>query len=69
MNRLQYKIVKSVLAVGADPLKFAKLCNAEPLDFIAVQTTDNFDQYVETVRNNQAPGNVEDMIKSMFGGK
>lgn len=69
MNRLQYKIVKSVLAVGADPIKFAKLCNAEPLDFIAVQTTDNFDQYIETVQNNQTPGSVEDMVKSMFGGK
>lgn len=68
MNRLQYKIVKSVLAVGADPIKFAKMCKAEPMDFIAVQTTDNFDQYIETVTDNRPDFSAEDIIRSMFGG-
>lgn len=68
MNRLQYKIVKSVLAVGADPIKFAKLCNAEPLDFIAVQTTDNFDQFIETINNNIIPTTADDIIRNAFGG-
>lgn len=68
MNRLQYKIVKSVLAVGADPIKFAKMCKAEPMDFIAVQTTDNFDQYIETVVNNTAPIDAEQIIRNAFGG-
>lgn len=69
MNRLQYKIVKSVLAVGADPIKFAKMCKAEPMDFIAVQTTDNFDQYIDTVVNNTAPFDAEQIIKDMMKGK
>lgn len=65
MNKLQYKIVKSVLAVGADPIKFAKMCNAEPMEFIKVQTTDNYEQYAD---EDNSP-NIEDMVKSMFGGR
>ena len=47
MNALQYKIVKSAVAADADPIKFAKMCNAEPMDFIKVQTTNSFAQYKE----------------------
>lgn len=68
MNVLQYKIVKSVLAVGADPVKFAKMCKADPMDFIAAQTTDNYNQYVETVVNNTDPKSAEDIITNMFNG-
>jgi hypothetical protein len=68
MNAVQYKIVKSVLAVGADPVKFAKMCKAEPLEFITVQTTDNYNQYVEAMEDGRPDFSAEDMIKSMFGG-
>lgn len=63
MNALQYKIVKSVIAVGADPIKFAKMCNAEPMDFIKVQTTDNFKQYQEDEPD------LEQMMKDSIFGK
>lgn len=68
MNALQYKIVKSVLNVGADPIKFAGLCNAQPLDFIAVQTTDNYNQYVETVMDNSPGTSAEDILNNAFNG-
>lgn len=47
MNALQYRIVKSVIAIGADPITFSKMCKADAMDFIKVQTTDNFKQYQE----------------------
>lgn len=64
MNKLQYRIVKSVLAVGADPITFAKMCNAEPIEFIKVQTTDNYEQYADEDRPT-----AEQMVNDMFKGR
>ena len=48
MNRLQYKIVKTITSFPkADTKKFAKMINADHSEVLRVQASANYEQYAD----------------------
>lgn len=61
MNKAQYRVVKSFLNCGVDPIKFAKLIKVNPIDVMKVQQSSNFEQY------KGEDGSFGDLFKQFMG--